>query len=231
VFSQHKPWRKRTLWYYSAAMQRSDFYYELPEALIAQFPTQNRQDSRLLHLPAGGGAVCDRQFVDLPDLLNSDDLLVFNDTRVMRARLYGHKASGGRVELLIERVLKPEQGLAHIKASKSPKPGSRILLDGGGLLEVLDRADDLFLVAAVESDLPSLMAQSGHIPLPPYISRDDEALDVERYQTVYSRREDSILIQKCCHDWRLWGLSRPMSLCTWGQVHSDRFGLIGWKIM
>ncbi len=173
-------------------MQRSDFYYELPEALIAQFPTQNRQDSRLLHLPAGGGAVCDRQFVDLQDLLNSDDLLVFNDTRVMRARLYGHKASGGRVELLIERVLKPEQGLAHIKASKSPKPGSRILLDGGGLLEVLDRADDLFLVAAVESDLPSLMAQSGHIPLPPYISRDDEALDVERYQTVYSRREGAV---------------------------------------
>ncbi|TVO68584.1 tRNA preQ1(34) S-adenosylmethionine ribosyltransferase-isomerase QueA [Sedimenticola selenatireducens] len=173
-------------------MQTSDFHYELPDELIAQFPTRNRQDSRLLHLPAGAQEAVDRQFTDLPGLLNPGDLLVFNDTRVMRARLYGQKESGGRVELLIERVLQPEQGLAHIKASKSPKPGSRILLDGGGLLEVLDRADDLFLVAAVESDLPSLMAQSGHIPLPPYISRDDEALDVERYQTVYSRREGAV---------------------------------------
>lgn len=173
-------------------MQRSDFYYALPEELIAQFPTRNRRDSRLLHLPAGEAAVCDRQFTDLPDLLSPGDLLVFNDTRVMRARLYGHKASGGRVELLVERVLQPEQGLAHIKASKSPRSGSRILLDGGGILEVLGRAEDLFLVAAVESDLPTLMAQSGHIPLPPYISRDDQAVDVERYQTVYSRREGAV---------------------------------------
>lgn len=173
-------------------MQTSDFHYELPDELIAQFPTRNRQDSRLLHLPAGVQEAVDRQFTDLPSLLNPGDLLVFNDTRVMRARLYGRKESGGRVELLIERVLKPERGLAHIKASKSPKPGNLILLDGGGVLEVLGREDDLFLVAAVELDLPTLMAQSGHIPLPPYIERDDEALDVERYQTVYSRREGAV---------------------------------------
>ncbi|MCW8974501.1 MAG: tRNA preQ1(34) S-adenosylmethionine ribosyltransferase-isomerase QueA [Sedimenticola sp.] len=173
-------------------MQTSDFHYELPDELIAQFPTRNRQDSRLLHLPAGVQEAVDRQFTDLPSLLNPGDLLVFNDTRVMRARLYGRKESGGRVELLIERVLEPERGLAHIKASKSPKPGNLILLDGGGVLEVLGREDDLFLVAAVELDLPSLMAQSGHIPLPPYIERDDEALDVERYQTVYSRREGAV---------------------------------------
>ena len=173
-------------------MQTSDFHYELPDELIAQFPTRNRQDSRLLHLPAGVQEAVDRQFTDLPSLLNPGDLLVFNDTRVMRARLYGRKESGGRVELLIERVLEPERGLAHIKASKSPKPGNLILLDGGGVLEVLGSEDDLFLVAAVELDLPSLMAQSGHIPLPPYIERDDEALDVERYQTVYSRREGAV---------------------------------------
>jgi S-adenosylmethionine:tRNA ribosyltransferase-isomerase len=173
-------------------MQTSDFHYELPEELIAQFPTQNRQDSRLLYLPAGSSVASDRQFTDLPGLINPGDLLVFNDTRVMRARLYGRKESGGRVELLIERVLAPERGLAHIKASKSPKPGSRILLEGGGALTVLGREDDLFLVEAVESDLPALMEQAGHIPLPPYISRDDEALDVERYQTVYSRREGAV---------------------------------------
>ncbi len=173
-------------------MQTSDFHYELPEELIAQFPTRNRQDSRLLYLPVDTPTAIDRQFSDLPSLLNPGDLLVFNDTRVMRARLYGRKESGGRVELLIERVLAPERGLAHIKASKSPKQGSRIVLDGGGELEVLGRDDDLFLVGAIGSDLPALMEQSGHIPLPPYISREDEALDVERYQTVYSRREGAV---------------------------------------
>ena len=182
----------RSLWYYAAAMQTSDFHYELPEELIAQFPTENRQDSRLLCLPAEASSASDRRFSDLPDLLNPGDLLVFNDTRVMRARLYGRKVSGGRVELLIERVIDTNRGLAHIKASKSPKPGSRILLEGGGELEVLGREADLFLVAAIAADLPALMASSGHIPLPPYIDRDDEALDVERYQTVYSRREGAV---------------------------------------
>ena len=173
-------------------MQRSDFQYELPEELIAQFPTRNRQDSRLLHLPFGKGEALDRLFVDLPSLLNPGDLLVFNDTRVMRARLYGHKESGGRVELLLERLLEPERGLAHIKASKSPKAGCRINLEGGGVLEIQGREDDLFIVAALDSDLPDLMERSGHIPLPPYIGRNDEELDEERYQTVYSSRDGAV---------------------------------------
>lgn len=173
-------------------MQRSDFHYDLPDELIAQFPTGNRQDSRLLHLPAGAEVPVDRRFVDLPSLLNPGDLLVFNDTRVMRARLYGRKESGGRVELLIERVLEPGRGLAHIRASKSPKPGSRILLEGGDVLEVQARQDDLFVVTATSGNLYELMRQAGHMPLPPYISRTDEALDEERYQTVYSQREGAV---------------------------------------
>ncbi len=173
-------------------MQRSDFHYDLPDELIAQFPAGNRQDSRLLHLPSDNREVVDRLFVDLPALLNPGDLLVFNDTRVMRARLYGCKESGGRVELLIERVLEPSRGLAHIRASKSPKPGSRILLEGGGVLIVQGREDDLFIIDAPDTELHALMQQAGHMPLPPYISRDDEALDEERYQTVYSKREGAV---------------------------------------
>lgn len=173
-------------------MQRSDFHYDLPDELIAQFPTGNRQDSRLLHLPRGGEEPVDRLFVDLPLLLNPGDLLVFNDTRVMRARLFGTKATGGRVELLIERVLEPRRGLAHIRASKSPRAGSRILLEGGGVLEVQGRQEDLFVIAACDADLHELMCQTGHMPLPPYISRDDQTLDEERYQTVYAQREGAV---------------------------------------
>ncbi|AKH20417.1 tRNA preQ1(34) S-adenosylmethionine ribosyltransferase-isomerase QueA [Sedimenticola thiotaurini] len=173
-------------------MQRSDFHYDLPEELIAQFPTGNRRDSRLLHLPAGDASPMDRLFVDLPSLLNPGDLLVFNDTRVMRARLFGAKESGGKVELLIERVLEPNRGLAHIRASKSPRAGSRILLEGGGVLEILGRQDDLFIISSGDVELPDLMRQAGHIPLPPYISRADQAIDEERYQTVYSRQEGAV---------------------------------------
>lgn len=173
-------------------MQRSDFHYDLPEELIAQFPTGNRRDSRLLHLPAGDASPMDRLFVDLPLLLNPGDLLVFNDTRVMRARLFGAKESGGKVELLIERVLEPNRGLAHIRASKSPRAGSRILLEGGGVLEILGRQDDLFIISSGDVELPDLMRQAGHIPLPPYISRADQAMDEERYQTVYSRQEGAV---------------------------------------
>lgn len=173
-------------------MQRSDFHYDLPEELIAQFPTGNRQDSRLLHLPVGDASPVDRLFVDLPALLNPGDLLVFNDTRVMRARLFGAKESGGKVELLIERVLEPGRGLAHIRASKSPKAGSRILLAGGDVLEVLGRQDDLFVISTAGADLYQLMRRHGHMPLPPYISRADQAMDEERYQTVYSQQEGAV---------------------------------------
>lgn len=146
----------------------------------------------MLHLPAGDASPVDRLFVDLPALLNPGDLLVFNDTRVMRARLFGAKESGGKVELLIERVLEPDRGLAHIRASKSPKVGSRILLEGGDVLEVLGRQDDLFVICSAGADLYQLMRRHGHMPLPPYISRADQAMDEERYQTVYSQQEGAV---------------------------------------
>ncbi|MES9904684.1 MAG: tRNA preQ1(34) S-adenosylmethionine ribosyltransferase-isomerase QueA [Sedimenticola sp.] len=168
-------------------MQRSDFNYHLPQELIAQYPASTRGGSRLLCLN-GGGAVVDRQFSDLPKLLQLGDLLVFNDTRVMQARLYGRKASGGRVEILIERVLGSGSALAHVRASKSPKPGSRILIGDTAELSVVCRVDDLFELTSPGMGFMELMRLAGHMPLPPYISRDDDALDEERYQTVYADR-------------------------------------------
>ena len=168
-------------------MQRSDFKFELPDSLIAQFPPARRGDSRLLELEGTSGLIRDRNFSELPDLLNAGDLLVFNDTRVIPARLYGRKAgSGGRVELLIERLLDSRRALAHLKSSKSPRPGTLIMVEGGGTLEVTARHDSLFELISREDDLLNLMNRSGHIPLPPYITRADEELDLERYQTVYA---------------------------------------------
>ncbi len=173
-------------------MRRSDFHYELPRELIAQTPPATRGDSRLLCLDGPSGALADRHFSDLPSLLRPGDLLVFNDTRVIPARLYGRKATGGRVELLMERLLDEREGLAHIRASKSPKPGTRIDLDGGGVLEVTGRDGDLFRIVSPARSLMALLEQSGHVPLPPYIEREDGALDLERYQTVYAERPGAV---------------------------------------
>lgn len=174
-----------------AAMQRTDFNYHLPEELIAQYPPAKRGDSRLLCLDGVSGELGDRHFSDLVDLLRPDDLLVFNDTRVMPARMHGHKESGGKVEVLIERVVDARRGLAHLRASKSPKPGSRIMVDEQ-VLEVVGRQGDLFELASPGMDLMDLMTRAGHMPLPPYISRDDGELDEERYQTVYADRPGAV---------------------------------------
>jgi S-adenosylmethionine:tRNA ribosyltransferase-isomerase len=173
-------------------MQRSDFRYELPEELIAQYPASARGASRLLCLDGNSGDLQDRMFADLPQLLQPGDLLVFNDTRVMPARLYGHKQTGGKVEILIERLLDSQRALAHIRASKSPAPGSSINVDDGVELEVVQRRDDLFEIRTEGVDLTDLMEQQGHMPLPPYIQRDDGDLDLERYQTVYARRPGAV---------------------------------------
>ncbi|MES9844614.1 MAG: tRNA preQ1(34) S-adenosylmethionine ribosyltransferase-isomerase QueA, partial [Candidatus Sedimenticola sp. 6PFRAG5] len=172
-------------------MQRTDFNYHLPEELIAQYPPAKRGDSRLLCLDGVSGELGDRHFSDLVDLLRPDDLLVFNDTRVMPARMHGHKESGGKVEVLIERVVDARRGLAHLRASKSPKPGSRIMVDEQ-VLEVVERQGDLFELASPGMDLMDLMTRAGHMPLPPYISRDDGELDEERYQTVYADRPGAV---------------------------------------
>ena len=181
-------------------MKRSDFDYQLPPELIAQHPLPERSASRLLVLDGPSRVVSHHQFRELLDFLNPDDLLVFNDTRVIPARLWGRKATGGRVEILIERLTGPETALAHIRASKSPKAGSLIHLSreprgepGSHRLQVTGREGELFCVASQDGcTLADILQDIGHMPLPPYIERGDESADKERYQTVYAKREGAV---------------------------------------
>ena len=173
-------------------MKLEDFHYDLPPELIAQYPPAVRSASRLLVLD--GPAARDAQFVDLPSLLEPGDCLVFNDTRVIPARLHGHKASGGRIEMLVERVLDARRALAHIRASKAPKPGGVLEFGPALACRVVDKRDDgLHEVESLgELALVDLLEKAGHLPLPPYITREDEALDAERYQTVYARSPGAV---------------------------------------
>jgi len=166
-------------------MRVADFHFELPDPLIARHPLAERRASRLLVLDGPSGQLSHRQFPDLLDYLRPGDLMVFNDTRVIPARLFGHKASGGKLEILVERVLDSHRVLAHVRASKAPKPGMQILIDGGGAAEMVVRHAALFELRFNEPVLP-LLERVGHMPLPPYIDRPDEDADRERYQTVYS---------------------------------------------
>ncbi|BCM24119.1 tRNA preQ1(34) S-adenosylmethionine ribosyltransferase-isomerase QueA [Methyloradius palustris] len=169
-------------------MRTTDFDFDLPDALIAQFPTQERSGSRLLRLDSSNGNIHDQLFRDLPNFLQAGDLLVFNDTRVIKARLHGHKQSGGAVEAMIERVIDQHHALAHVRASRSPKPGSRLLLAEEIEVEIIERQDDLFLLKFLsETPLLDLLEQYGALPLPPYISHDADNTDEERYQTVYAK--------------------------------------------
>jgi S-adenosylmethionine:tRNA ribosyltransferase-isomerase len=172
-------------------MQRSDFYYELPEELIAQRPTLERRDSRLLCLDGSDGSVADRQFADLPGLLHPGDLLVFNDTRVIPARLFGRKESGGAVEVLVERVTGEQAVLAHVRASKSPKAGSWLTLEESIEVEVTGREGALFKLR-FPGPVLELLKQHGRMPLPPYIEREAGESDSERYQTVYASKEGAV---------------------------------------
>ncbi len=161
----------------------SDFDYELPDELIARYPATDRRGSRLLELDRG---ISDRVFSDFTSLLKPNDVLVFNDTRVIKARLAARKASGGRAEILIERVQGERSALAHVKASKSPKPGGRLLLADDVVAEVIGRDGDLYALKLSVDVLPFLETH-GDVPLPPYLGRDAESDDIERYQTVYAR--------------------------------------------
>ncbi|GGM04587.1 tRNA preQ1(34) S-adenosylmethionine ribosyltransferase-isomerase QueA [Pseudomonas asuensis] len=172
-------------------MQVSDFYFELPESLIARHPLSERRASRLLALDGPSGAIKHQQFSDLLDYLRPEDLMVFNDTRVIPARLFGQKASGGKLEILVERVLDEFKVLAHVRSSKSPKPGSLIHIEGGGEAEMLARHDALFELRFAEPVL-GLLERVGHMPLPPYIDRPDDEADRERYQTVYARNAGAV---------------------------------------
>jgi len=176
----------------SSAMKKSDFNYLLPDTLIAQNPLPNRDASRLLCVDRDTGHRADRQFTDFIDLINVSDLLVFNDTKVIPARLFGKKKSGGKVEILIERILDDHHAIALVRASKSPKAGTSIELDQGHQCEVRGRADDLFQLEFADANLFTLLEQIGHIPLPPYITRADEELDLTRYQTVFAREAGAV---------------------------------------
>lgn len=176
-----------------AAMDPADFHYELPEELIAQRPLPERAASRLLVLDGGTGAVRDADFRDFPALLEPGDLLVLNDTRVIPARVFGRKPTGGRVEILVERVLDTERALAHVSANKPVAGGLELELEGGGRARVLARREDLFEVAfGLDGPLDAYLGRHGHVPLPPYIKRPDEGRDRERYQTVYAERPGAV---------------------------------------
>ena len=169
-------------------MQLSDFNFTLPKELIAKYPSETRSSCRLLALDGHSGKIEDKVFTDIVDCINAGDLLIFNNTKVIPARLYGKKASGGKIEVLIERLLEGNRALAHIKASKSPKIGAELILGENDNIQVtmVARHDALFELQ-FPNDVLSILNEIGHIPLPPYIDRPDDAQDREVYQTVYSK--------------------------------------------
>ncbi|MBV8680018.1 MAG: tRNA preQ1(34) S-adenosylmethionine ribosyltransferase-isomerase QueA [Aquitalea sp.] len=172
-------------------MLLSDFDYHLPEHLIAQHPPTVRGASRLLHVE--GSALSDGQFADFLQQIAPGDVMVFNDTRVIKARLFGEKASGGKIEALIERVLDEHTALAHVRSSKSPKPGTRLIFADRWEAEMLGREGELFkLRFLAEDNLFDILDASGKLPLPPYIERSAAGDDDERYQTVYAREKGAV---------------------------------------
>lgn len=174
-------------------MKTSDFAFELPEQLIAKYPTEQRTASRLLHLDGVTGALGHHAFTDMLQFVDAGDLLIFNNTRVIPARLLGQKSTGGKVEVLVERMLDDHRVLAHVRASKSPKPGATLLLENAIEATMLGRHDALFeLSFAGEQTVLELLEAHGHMPLPPYIDRPDEDSDKERYQTVYNEKPGAV---------------------------------------
>ncbi len=174
-------------------MKKSDFHYELPPELIAQEPLAERSASRMLVVPPGEAPFEDRQVRDLPGILRPGDLLVFNDTRVIPARLFGQKETGGRVEILLERLLGGHEVIAQVGASKTPKPGNRITLDEGTVVEVLGREGEFHrLRFLTDEPLEKVLMRAGRLPLPPYIQREPGAADAERYQTVFARHTGAV---------------------------------------
>ncbi len=179
-------------------MKTTDFDYHLPPHLIAQHPPISRTASRLLHLDGNMGALVDRQFLDLVNLVEPNDIFVFNDTKVFKARLHGTKETGGAVEVLIERVLSAADGttttaLAHVRASKSPKPGSKLLFANDVLAIMRQRVDDLFeLDFQSDKSVYDICDDIGEVPLPPYITHQANNEDESRYQTVYAKVEGSV---------------------------------------
>ena len=172
-------------------MLLSDFDYVLPDELIAQFPPAERSGSRLLHVD--GGALADRTIRALPSLLRAGDVLVFNNTRVIKARVFGQKATGGRVEVMVERITGTHECIAQLRSSRAPTAGGTLMLDGGVPVTVLGRDEGMFhLRVETDESLLSVLDRVGHLPLPPYITRSDNDNDESRYQTVYAREPGAV---------------------------------------
>lgn len=172
-------------------MQVADFNFELPDHLIARYPLEERTASRLLVLEGSSGALEHKHFADLLDYLKAGDLMVFNNTKVIAARLFGHKTSGGKVEVLVERLLDSHAVLAHVRASKAPKEQTTIIFNEQLHATMLARHGALFELAFNQPVL-EVLEQIGHVPLPPYIDRSDELADKQRYQTVYAKNEGAV---------------------------------------
>jgi S-adenosylmethionine:tRNA ribosyltransferase-isomerase len=173
-------------------LKRSEFNFDLPPELIAQKPLAERSASRLLHLAKAGGQTLDRRFQDLPEILRPGDLLVFNNTRVIPARLFGQRETGGQVEIMLERMLNESECLAQLRASNNPPQGSLILLEDGSRMEVTGREGSFFSLRLLDGLLGDKLEKLGHMPLPSYIERSDTHEDRERYQTVYARHPGAV---------------------------------------
>ena len=174
-------------------MNVADFSFELPDELIARYPQPERSASRLLVLEGKTGALAHQQFTDLLQHIQPNDVLIFNDTRVIPARAFGRKLSGGKLEILVERILSPQKALAHIRSSKSPKAGSQILLEEQVTVSVTGRQEALFELCLPDGQAwLDVLQDIGHMPLPPYIDRPDEDSDRERYQTVYNAKPGAV---------------------------------------
>ncbi len=174
-------------------MQVVDFHFDLPEHLIAKSPKKDRASSNLMSLQGESGDIQHKQFQQILDLINPGDLMIFNNTRVIPARLFGQKASGGKVEILVERIIDEHTVLAHVRANKSPKPGNVLILEGEVEAEMVGRQDDLFeLKFTGDETVLSALERKGHMPLPPYIDRPDTEEDKERYQTVYNEKPGAV---------------------------------------
>ncbi len=170
-------------------MKLSDFDFDLPKSLIAQYPHKKRTGSKLL---VAGESFVDTTFSQLGKFLQPNDLLILNDTKVIPARLYARKESGGKVEVLVERLIDKREALAMIKASRAPKIGSYIVLENGQRVQVANKSSELYSLIFDTNSILGLLAKIGHIPLPPYIERDDEKRDIDRYQTVYAKKDGAI---------------------------------------
>jgi S-adenosylmethionine:tRNA ribosyltransferase-isomerase len=173
-------------------MNIEDFNYELPGNLIAQYPPENRGDSKLLLANPSTQTLKDLTFKSFLGLVGPNDLIIFNNTKVIKARLYGQKETGGKVEILIEQILDNQKALAMIKSSKKINLDYKILLSENYEVEIVERKNNLFLIKLNQGSFDELMEKKGHIPLPPYINRPDEIDDIERYQTVFAKTKGAI---------------------------------------